>query len=986
MKPLYKYLCNAIIAWLFLIVISSAHAAEDCGAACVFAGPRMASVQSSDSELLGPILGGLLGTDVGLSVLDWNAIAGADLNLLDVVGSGDVVVSNPGQLIDAEITLLELVDASIAAAEADNDTALVSALGALRIPAGELSGTINLKDLITLDLPQGALANLELNALDLIGGAIQLYNYENVVTTTEPVALKNDILRQFGIGGAEVLLQVVEPPHFECGGAGTKFHTATVRAKVSFDLADLVLDTSALDGLLGPLVGGLASTNLTLSELDLYIEIGRVNGEILSANPESKATSVILAPSAVDLFLGSIDDAVFFNRDRAIVPSDISFGTVGELEVALLGGLIRERASIEVKSLAQSAPGTSEILFFSPPYPQRQSIGDGASSFSELVGTLAQNLDIRIEDTLGNLVGPLIDTVVEPVLGNLVGGLLIDAVSPVLDLTLDPLLGFFGVGIGEAEASISGVTSFCVERSDCPVSGPAPNGSTSARYGSPTHLIYDTLFIGFAPPDQDTSSRASIDALGDDENGFDDEDGVELPIFAAGQTSEIEITLSETGGEAGYLQGWVDWNGDGEFSDSEQIARDLMLAGGGVLSLSVTVPDTAHVGGSFARFRWSTLAGLNATEPAPDGEVEDYSVTVNKRPAAAVLGRILVDTGIGGGVAHDAVLNGAEGGLGGVTVQFETSNGQIIGIGNSDAEGNWNVDLPPEFIGNGIIRVMPPEGYLTVSETSPLSGGGSDGRIVLTVAAGESASGLNFGLVPAPRFYQDGQAFVQAGQVATIYHDYVAGTEGDVSFSIVNGDSDLANIALFEDIDCDGSLDQLVPLSQTVAAGDRICFGARTSTSSGLPSGQQIRYEINAATVFVNDAGDRTLINRDVVTIGQDSGGLIIEKTVENITQGTGELRSNSGEVGDELLYRLKVRHQGVTPISNVTVYDKTPRYTELSNEITQSFMLGEGVICVLELPDAASIGYQGNLQWRCDGPVFPGAQSTVEFAVRVAP
>ncbi|MBU2867515.1 GEVED domain-containing protein [Pacificibacter marinus] len=986
MKSLWNILTNGIIASVFLILSHAAQAGENCGAACVFAGPRMASVQSSDSELLGPILGGLLGTDVGLSVLDWNAIAGADLNLLDVIGSGDVAVSNPGQLIDADITLLELVDASIAAAEADNDTALVSALGALRIPVGELSGTINLVDLITVDLPQGALANLELNALDLIGGAIQLYNYENVVTTTEPVALNNEILQQFGIGGAEVLLQVVEPPHFECGGAGTQFHTSTVRAKVSLDLADLALDTSTIDGLLGPLVGGLASTDLTLGDLDLYFEFGRVDGEVLSADPESKTASVILAPSAIDLFLGSIDDALFFNRDRAIVPSDIAFGTVGELEVALFGGLIRERASIEVKSFAQSAPGTSQTLFFSPPYPQSQSIGDGASSFSDLIGTLAQNLDIRVEDTLGNLVGPLIDTVVEPVLGNLVGGLLVDAISPVIDLTLDPLLGFFGVGIGEAEASISGVTSICVERSDCPVSGPAPNGSASARYGSPTHLIYDTLFMGFAPPDEDTSSRASVDALGDDESGLDDEDGVELPIFAAGQTSEIEITLSETGGEAGYLQGWIDWNGDGEFSDTEQIARDLMLAGGGVLSLSVTVPDPAFVGGSFARFRWSTLAGLNATEPAPDGEVEDYSVTVNRRPTTAVSGRILVDTGIGGGVAHDAVLNGAELGLDGVTVQFETTEGQIISVAQSDAQGNWHVDLPPNFIANAIVRVIPPEGYLAVSETSPLFEGGSDGQIILTVAAGENVSGLNFGLIPAPRFYQDGQAFVQAGQVATIYHDYVAETAGDVSFSIVNGGSDLANIALFEDLDCDGSLDQLVSLSRTVVAGERICLGARTSTSSGLSSGQQIRYEINAVTVLANDAGDVTLINRDVVFIGQNSGGLVIEKTVENITQGTGELRSNFGEVGDELLYRLKVRHQGLAPITNVAVYDKTPPYTELSNTITQSFILGDGVSCVLKLPDVASIGYKGNLRWRCDGPVFPGAQSAIEFTVRIAP
>ncbi|KMK63812.1 hypothetical protein [Puniceibacterium sp. IMCC21224] len=180
----------------------------------------MASVESSESELLGPILSGLLGTDVGLSVLDWNAMAGANIDLLGLLGENgqDVTVSDPGQIANVDLTLLDLVQASAAVAEADGDTALVNALNALSVPIAELNQTINLADLITIGLPQGSLATLELNALDLIGGAIQLYNYENVVTTTQPIALNNAILEQFGIGGAEILLQVVEPPHFECGG------------------------------------------------------------------------------------------------------------------------------------------------------------------------------------------------------------------------------------------------------------------------------------------------------------------------------------------------------------------------------------------------------------------------------------------------------------------------------------------------------------------------------------------------------------------------------------------------------------------------------------------------------------------------------------------------------------------------------------------------------------------------------------------------
>lgn len=162
--------CLRIKAKLVILLLAAflacrsipAQAQDTCGAACVFAGPRMASVQTSEAELLGPILSGLLGTDVGVSVLDWNALATAELDLLGILGESgqDVTVSDPGQIANVDLTLLELVQASAAVAEADGDTALISALNALSIPVAELNQTINLADLITIGLPQGALAEL----------------------------------------------------------------------------------------------------------------------------------------------------------------------------------------------------------------------------------------------------------------------------------------------------------------------------------------------------------------------------------------------------------------------------------------------------------------------------------------------------------------------------------------------------------------------------------------------------------------------------------------------------------------------------------------------------------------------------------------------------------------------------------------------------------------------------------------------------------
>ncbi|WP_157888346.1 GEVED domain-containing protein [Neptunicoccus sediminis] len=998
LKPLFALIRfgHAVVglAALCTLIGQAVRAQDSCGAACVFAGPRMASVESSEAELLGPILSGLLGTDISLSVLDWNAMAGANIDLLGLLGDNgtDVTVSDPGQVLNVDLTLLELVEASAAVAQADGDTALVDALNALSLPVGELTQTINLADLITVALTQGALANIDLNVLDLIGGAIQLYNYENVVTTTQPVALNNEILEQFGIGGAEILLQVVEPPHFECGGAGTQFHTSTVRAKVSVDLAGTAVDTSALDATLGPLVGGAVTSEIILGDLDLYFEFGRVDGTILSADPTTKTASVILAPSAIDLFLGGIDDAVFFNRSRPILQSDVDYATIGRLDVALAGGLVQESAGIRVKSFAQSAPPVSETLFFSPPYPRRQSIGDGASSFSDLIGTLARNLDVEVEDSLGNQIGPLIDTTVEPLVGEYVGGLLVDTVSPLLDLTVDPLLGFFGVGIGEAEASVSGVTSICTDYADCPVSGSAPDGVATANYGSPYHFIYETLYLGTTVPDTDAGPLGNATARGDDDSGVDDEDGVTLPALPAGTVQTLEIRVVESGGETGYLQAWVDWNGDGAFGADEQIASDVTAPSSGVIALSVTVPATARAGNSFARFRWSSRAGLDPVQIAPDGEVEDHAVAISGLPRPRLSGQVFTDAGTQGAIAHDGIQSGGETGLGEVTVVIETLDGTVLAVAVTDELGLWSASLPAGYTGAVVLRTAPPKGFIAISETTDgmpeiIPSAPNDGRITLVLAADSDLEGLGIGLVPQPRLSQDSVVYTQSAQITLLSHDYSAGSSGSVSFSVENlslPSTGAASVALFYDEACDGQTGALVSGPRVVESGDRICLISRVATSSGLPDGAAITYQLVADTALRGIDKAVRLENTDRIIIGRQIGGIVVEKTVENLTQSSGESRFNTAGPADVLLYRIRIVNTGTTAVHDVKVQDMTPPHTRLAGQITRSVQISDGTECTLALPAVVNSGYVGSLKWMCEGEVQPGSTATFEFTARI--
>ncbi|MEO9970751.1 MAG: GEVED domain-containing protein, partial [Hyphomonadaceae bacterium] len=122
----------------------------------------------------------------------------------------------------------------------------------------------------------------------------------------------------------------------------------------------------------------------------------------------------------------------------------------------------------------------------------------------------------------------------------------------------------------------------------------------------------------------------SADASGD---GADD-DGVTIPTLTQGQTATITADVT---GAGGFLQGWIDFDGSGTFEAGEQIATDLQDNGtgddaatnDGTITFDVAVPSDAVITPTFARFRWSTISGLDASSAASDGEVEDYAVTIS---------------------------------------------------------------------------------------------------------------------------------------------------------------------------------------------------------------------------------------------------------------------------------------------------------------------------------------------------------------------
>ena len=148
---------------------------------------------------------------------------------------------------------------------------------------------------------------------------------------------------------------------------------------------------------------------------------------------------------------------------------------------------------------------------------------------------------------------------------------------------------------------------------------PDPSYPTLSANNGASHVIVDGMYLG-AAIDKESDGQPNASATGDDiDADGDDEDGV---VFTSPLVPGHQATLDVTASLSGYLDGWLDFNDDGDWADAgEQLLVSQPLAAG-VNHLSFNVPaGAAFVDYTFARFRYSTAGGLSYTGGAEDGEV-----------------------------------------------------------------------------------------------------------------------------------------------------------------------------------------------------------------------------------------------------------------------------------------------------------------------------------------------------------------------------
>jgi Leucine-rich repeat (LRR) protein len=165
--------------------------------------------------------------------------------------------------------------------------------------------------------------------------------------------------------------------------------------------------------------------------------------------------------------------------------------------------------------------------------------------------------------------------------------------------------------------------------------GDAPDGPypTLMANNGAFSLIHANIYLGYIV-DGEMDGQPDADALGDDNDGSNDDDGVIFLPILVGQECDVEVTAPN----GGYLHAWIDFNGNGSWEDAgEKIFDDVNLSGGMTL-LPYDVPATAVEGITYARFHlmYMSIPGHPPGGEGSMGEIEDYKVEIQPSSQSTV--------------------------------------------------------------------------------------------------------------------------------------------------------------------------------------------------------------------------------------------------------------------------------------------------------------------------------------------------------------
>ena len=405
------------------------------------AGTGLASL---DGGTLNQVLGALLGTNLSLTLVNYNALASANIDALTFLNQlathVNANVGTYGDLANTTVTMGQLLASAQAALNihpGGDDTAALTALNllSLQVPPGvsaTLSQVVNIalwqKRQIGTIIQQDP-GQITLNALDLVTAMARIYGASHMVTLNSAVTLPI-------VGSGVSTKLTVGSPMASVGlsPVGTSIATSQVRLALTVTAANVSIP-------------GIATVNISVP-VYLQIASGQATASAIPCVNGGTMATISTQSQAVTAQIGTVTDAALANFGSAPV---VSPATIANVTVATIPVTINGSASLAL------AAGPENDLNFTQADIDAGTVKTAAGSDAgHIFSGLAQNLTLTTNFSGGLLAGTvnsLLNVTVLPLVTTTVGTLL-TALDPAGDLLLRTL----GLRLGEIDVVARGVS------------------------------------------------------------------------------------------------------------------------------------------------------------------------------------------------------------------------------------------------------------------------------------------------------------------------------------------------------------------------------------------------------------------------------------------------------------------------------------------------------------------------------------------------
>ncbi|MBY8829592.1 TadG family pilus assembly protein [Hephaestia mangrovi] len=403
------------------IPISRSATAAQINLASYSLGSRLAALNGG---LVNGLLGGLTGSNISLSVMDYNALAGANIDLFGFIDAlrttASISAGSYDNALDTTVTAGQVLQAAASVAQANGDLAAAAALKLLAGQAG--SNSLKLGALIDPGLLGGQdkvdPGAFKVNAMDLVTAALETATAKRQVALDLGAGIP-------GLAQTKVTVAIGERPEHSPWLAVSDDGDPVIRTAQARIYAETVIGGASL---LGKIVS---------IKLPLYVEMASAEARLKAidcSTDASRGVTIEAKTGPSTLAIGSVDTAQLQD-----FTTELAVNKVTLVHALLLN--VDGRATIDLGAAENWQP-----VHFNQAQIDQAAIQTVSSSSA--VSGIAESL-------IGNLQLDVSGLALGPVVGALGSTLML--VAPVLDQVIDTITSALGVHYGQADVRVTGM-------------------------------------------------------------------------------------------------------------------------------------------------------------------------------------------------------------------------------------------------------------------------------------------------------------------------------------------------------------------------------------------------------------------------------------------------------------------------------------------------------------------------------------------------